>query len=133
MLTPEIEACSFDIEVSFFGSFDIEVWNYNIEVLDFEETLISNYFEVLRYRSILRYRPGGWQGSRCLVAGPAQPERRRLQQYPWSVTVITGKLDILSVVLVIGCQCAALAGPARGRISLTEVTPVILLTLLILK
>jgi hypothetical protein len=30
---------------------------------DIEETSISKYLEVLRYRSILRYR--GWQGSRC--------------------------------------------------------------------
>ena len=60
MLTPDIEACSFDIEETLisklFGSFDIEVLNYDIEVLDFyiEETSISKYFELLRYRSILR-------------------------------------------------------------------------------
>ncbi len=42
-----------------FGSFDIEVLNFYIEVLDFD----IEYFEVLRYRSIHRDR--GWQGSRC--------------------------------------------------------------------
>ncbi len=60
MLTPDIEVCSFDIEGSIsklFGSFDIEVLNYNIEVFDFdiEETSISKYFKVLRYRSTSKY------------------------------------------------------------------------------
>ncbi len=53
ILTPDIEACSFDIEETsiskIFGSFDIEVLNNDIEVLDFdiEVTSISKYFEVL--------------------------------------------------------------------------------------
>ncbi len=69
-MTTDIEACSFDIKETsimiskFFCSFDIEVLHFFIEVLDFdiEETSISKYFEVLRYRCILRYRGPGHGG-----------------------------------------------------------------------
>jgi hypothetical protein len=57
-LTPDIEACSFDIKETsiskLFGSFDIEMLNFYIEVLDFdiEGTSIS---KTLRYRSTSKY------------------------------------------------------------------------------
>ncbi len=60
-MTPDIEACSFDIEETwiskFFGSFDIEVLNNDIEVLDFdvEVTSISKYRSTSKYVDIAAY------------------------------------------------------------------------------
>ena len=57
-MTPDIEACSFDIEETstskLFGSFDIEVLNFYIEMLDFdiEDTSISKYFDIEAYFNI---------------------------------------------------------------------------------
>ena len=82
-MTPDIEACSFDIEETsiskFFGSFDIEVLNFYIEVLDFdiEETSISRYFEVLQSTSISKHTSIKFD-----IGGGKVPDEYQVQRLP---------------------------------------------------